>query len=82
MLYGPSNEPRQDEPPARATAIRTTPKAAQHQRNRDGSRTLTAAQTLDATTGDGLASRGGSIREPTVLNKARARAAARDSWLL
>jgi hypothetical protein len=36
------------------------------------------AQALDATTGDGLVSRGGSIRESTVLKKARARAAARD----
>ena len=67
---------------ATTPAVRTTPKAAPHLRNRDDPRTLTVAQRLDATTGDGLASSAGSMREPTVFNNARARAAAREAWLL
>ncbi len=73
----PQMSPRQIETRAMAPAIRTTPKAARHQRNRDDARTFTVAQPLGATTGDGLASRGGSMQEPTVSNNARARAATR-----
>src|SRR3989304_5488532 len=47
--------PRQIETRAIAPALRATPKAAPHRRNRDDLRTLTVAQALDATTGDGLA---------------------------
>ena len=67
---GPREPRRFDQPPSSATS--TTPLA---------SRTVTGARVLDATTGAGLASCGGSMLEPTVLNQARARAAARDAWL-
>src|SRR3990172_9190780 len=69
---------RQDEPPARAMAIRTIHKAAQHQRSHHGPRTLTGAQALDAITGDGLASNVGPMQEQTVPTTHGRRAADRE----
>jgi hypothetical protein len=45
----------------------------------DDPRTVTVADALGATAGDGLASHGGSTREPTAFNDGRARAAAREA---
>jgi hypothetical protein len=68
--------PRKTEARAMATACRTTPKAAPHRQNRD-TQTLTVGTALDATTGDGEAPCSGSMREPTLFNHTRPRAAAR-----
>lgn len=69
MLYGPSIEPTPPRTARESNGDSTNPQGATSTKPLD-SRTLTGAQALDTTTGDGQASRGGSIREPTVLNQA------------
>src|SRR2546425_899409 len=74
--------PRQIKARVMPPAVRTTPKAAPHRRNRADSRTLTVSTALDATTGDGLAANVRPRQEPTVFKNAQARAAAREARLL
>jgi hypothetical protein len=74
MLYGPSNEPTPRRTARESNGDSDNPQSGATSTKPLDPRTLTAAQALDATTGDGLASRGGSTREPTVLKKARTRA--------
>jgi hypothetical protein len=68
---------RKNEMLANTPAARTTPRAAPHRHNRDDSRTLTLAQRLDATPTTARAPHVEPRQEPTVLNHAPARAAAR-----
>ena len=82
VLYGRTNEPSPNRNARDGTGGSNHPQSGATSTKPHDARTLTVGTAFGATTGDGLAANVGPMQERTVFNNARARAAAREAWLL
>ena len=73
MLSGPSHEPTPRRTAPERNGDASNPQSGATATKPHDSRMLTGGTAFDATTGDGLASNVGPMREPKVFNNARAR---------
>ena len=73
MLSGPSHEPTPRRTARERNGEANNPQSGATATKPHDSRMLTGGTAFDATTGDGLASNVGPMREPKVFNNARAR---------